>query len=233
MISAIQCADVTIVERTVNSAVDQTVNLDLVANAITPDLLRPYVAPQRPIALGTSATHYIRAAYVPRIDLHHASTARLSSELSAVDRMTHRAVVALAASIADALQTSTVIDIEWTRPEAVNDGGTTWRDAVVVCVDALSQLGDPTPLLALLARIQRDAAVVVISVPLRQFTLTQDDFGPPTRRDRVREWTVPEMQALLDSAGLDAVFGGLVPEMAANSAAQTGVFVLIRHPHRC
>ena len=232
MISAIQCAEVTIVESTVDSAVDQTVNLDLVANAITPDLLQPYVAPQRPISFGTSATHYIRAAYIPCMNRDDAVTARLSSELSAFDGMTHRAVVALAASIADALQTSTVTDIEWTRPDAVNDGDATWRDAVVVCVDALSQVVDPTPLLALLARIQRDAAVVVISVPLRQFTLTLDDIGPPTRPDRVREWAFPEMQALLDSAGLDVVFGGLVPAMAANSAAQTGVFVAIRHPHR-
>jgi len=72
------------------------------------------------------------------------------------------------------------------------------------------------------------SAVLVISVPLREFTVSVDDIGPPVRADRVREWAFPEMQALLDSAGLDAVFGGLVPATAANPVGQTGVFVCVR-----
>ena len=125
---------------------------------------------------------------------------------------------------------STVTDIAWTRPDAVGDGDAPWRDAVVVCVDALSQVADPTPLLSLLARIQRDAAVLVISVPLREFTMTTDNVGPPTRSNRVREWAFPELQALLDSAKLDVVFGGLLPATALNPGGQTGVFVSIRRP---
>ena len=85
-------------------------------------------------------------------------------------------------------------------------------------------------MLALLARIHRDAPVLVISVPLREFTLTTDDVGPPARTDRAREWAFPELQALLDSAGLDVVFGGLVPATAFIAAGQTGVFVAIRRP---
>ena len=229
-----ECADVAIVERALGSAGDDSVNLDLVANAITPDLLQPYVTPLRPISLGTAATHYTRASYTPRPDVGDLDSAHtpVRDEFGAADAVTLHAVTALAQSIANALGAGVLVNIDWLRPESVAVEAPVLRRSVVVCADVLARLADPTPLLALLARIQRDAPVLVISVPLREFTLTTDDVGPPARTDRVREWAFPELQALLDSAGLDIVFGGLVPATALAPAEQTGVFVAIRRSSR-
>ena len=238
MSAAIECADVAIVERALRSAGDDSVNLDLVANAIRPDLLQPYVTPQRPISLGTAATHYTRASYTPRLDVGDSggdgdsAHTRVRDEFGAADAVALHAVTALAQSIANALGVGVLVNIDWLRPESVAVEATTLRRSVVVCADVLARVADATPLLALLARIQRDAPVLVISVPLREFTLTTDGVGPPARTDRVREWAFPELQALLDSAGLDIVFGGLVPATAFAPAEQTGVFVAIRRSSR-
>lgn len=204
------------------------VDLDVIANAITPDLLRPYVAPQRPIALGSAATHFMRAAYDVGVELDAAARADAQRDVQATDRVSRHAVSALTQSVASALGATVVSEIDWTHPERVQVDASAWRDAVVVCADALAHVANPTALVALLSEIQRVASVLVISVPLREFTLTIDDVGPPTRIDRVREWAFPEVQALLDAAGLDVVFGGLIPETAADVRGQTAVFVAIR-----
>jgi len=204
------------------------VDLDIVATAITPALLQPYVAPQRPIALGTAATHYMRASYTPRVGLGDETSERGRRAFAAADAVAHRCVIALADGIANALGTTAVTDVDWSDAQREIADALVWRNAVVVCADALAQTADPVALVARLARVLRDSAVLVISVPLREFTVSVDDIGPPVRADRVREWAFPEMQALLDSAGLDAVFGGLVPATAANPVGQTGVFVCVR-----
>ncbi len=206
------------------------VDLDAIANAISPELLQPYIAPQRPISLGTHATHYTRASYTHRLEIGEAGNASARGDFGAADAVALHAVTALAQSIANALGVGVLVNIDWLRPESVPVEATALRRSVVVCADVLARVADPTPLLALLARIHRDAPVLVISVPLREFTLTTDDVGPPARTDRAREWAFPELQALLDSAGLDVVFGGLVPATAFIAAGQTGVFVAIRRP---
>lgn len=204
------------------------VDLDAVANAITPELLQPYVAPQRPITLGGAATHYMRATYNTGVATNPSSCTRTNIDWLSAELEARRGVSALAQSIANALGTKVISDIDWTLLDGVQLDSGALRDTVVVCADALSDVADPTAMLTALAEIQRQAAVLVISVPLREFTMTIDDVGPPTRPGRVREWAFPEAQALLDAAGLDAVFGGLVPETAANVAGQTAVFVAVR-----
>ena len=219
--------DPPIAARASEPTVHSVVSLDIVANAITPALLQPYVAPQRPISLGTAATHYMRASYTPRGELDDAARVRTHIEFAEFDVIAHHGVTTLAESIANALGTTVLTGIDWTDSAGAHAAVAASPNSVVVCADALCQTADPTALVSLLTHFQRDAAVLVIAVPLREFSMTVDDIGPPARADRVREWAFPEMQALLDSAGLDAVFGGLVPATAADPAGQTGVFVAI------
>ncbi len=220
--------DTPIAALAIESTEHSDVDLDIVAHAITPALLQPYVAPQRPISLGTAATHYLRASYTPRLELDDAARVPAHQPFAEFDAIAHHGVAALAGSIASALGAAAITGIDWSDAALPHGDVTAWRDSVVVCADALCRTADPTGLLSLLARIQRDAAVLVIAVPLREFTMTIDDIGPPAGADRVRQWAFPEMQAFLDSAGLDVVFGGLVPATASDPAGQTGVFVTIR-----
>jgi hypothetical protein len=96
--------------------------------------------------------------------------------------------------------------------------------AVVLADRQLECAADPSALL----HEWRDAGVVVISATLREFGLAGDHRGPPDHPGRYREWTFPELQAVLDANGVEPLFGGTLP--APDDAGAT-IGVMIACPH--
>jgi 2-polyprenyl-3-methyl-5-hydroxy-6-metoxy-1,4-benzoquinol methylase len=75
--------------------------------------------------------------------------------------------------------------------------------SVVVCADVIEHLVHPELLLDNLHAILESVEAVVISTPERDRTRGPDDFGPPEHLCHVREWSLSEFGALLQSWGFE------------------------------
>lgn len=173
--------------------------INRIAQSITSDLLTPYRAPARPFPIGTTATFCIRPDYRAQAPID-SSRPEVSAD-----------AMRLANHIANALATTTV-NVSTDGTVSFEGNAVELRDTVMVCGDALPRLHDPTALLRVVHRLLQDAALVVISLPLRPLTADADDLGPPRVPAHAREWTFPELQACLDAYGIEPLFGGVLPD---------------------
>jgi 2-polyprenyl-3-methyl-5-hydroxy-6-metoxy-1,4-benzoquinol methylase len=104
--------------------------------------------------------------------------------------------------------------------------------SVVVCSDVIEHLIDPMPLLAILKRLLRDCAAVVLSTPDRARTNGSEHRGPSHNTSHTREWNADELQRLLTHAGFDVA---LVSHTRSNDARPDlatilAVLVNVAHP---
>jgi len=73
--------------------------------------------------------------------------------------------------------------------------------AVVVCSEFIQTVVDPRSLLAALRELLRHAPALVLSTPDRERTYGLQHEGPPPNRSHVRQWSLDELQALLQREG--------------------------------
>ena len=101
--------------------------------------------------------------------------------------------------------------------------------SVVICSDVIEHLIDPMPLLAILKRLLRDCAAVVLSTPDRSRTNGPDHRGPSHNTSHTREWNADELQRLLQHAGFDVA---LVTHTRSNDAKPdlATIFVVLVNP---
>ncbi len=196
--------------------------LDVIAEALTPALLMPFPVPQRPFLLGTAGTFFIRAGYMTRQAERMRPAGALHSAIGPeAPEALPPALQQLVQAVATALHAEVQVDVDWSRPECIAIEKAAAAASLIVCHDALQRAIDPTPMLTRLRQILEDAPAALLSVPLRALSPDADDLGPPAAPAHVREWTFPELQALLDSAGLDAALGGIVPDSSVPRSAQS------------
>lgn len=82
------------------------------------------------------------------------------------------------------------------------------KDAVIVVSDVIEHIPNPDMLLATLVTSAVCAKFVVLSTPDRLRTYGNDHDGVPGNPHHVREWTLDEMTALLESYGLNIAWRG-------------------------
>lgn len=99
-------------------------------------------------------------------------------------------------------------------------------ESVLVCADVIEHLRRPERLLALLAQALRHARCAVLTTPERALTHGDAHMGPPPNPAHVREWTLAELQRLVEDAGLDVAFAGLTASETTTYRRQTSVLVL-------
>lgn len=154
---------------------------DVIALALTPELLRPASIPRRPLMLGSQDRFCLHPDY--RSNTVHANA---DANAAASSAKPNRAALEVASRIGDAIG----------------------RDRVVACLDALQRVADPATLLRSLHDQAPNDSVFVLSVPMRPMPSDRDDPGPPANPAHANEWTVPELQAFLDGSGFEVLFGG-------------------------
>ena len=82
------------------------------------------------------------------------------------------------------------------------------RDSIIVCADTIEHLVQPDYLLATIMSGLVCAKFALISTPDRERVYGYDQDGPPGNPHHVREWTLNEMTALLESHGLRIAWAG-------------------------
>ncbi len=197
--------------------------LDAIASAIDFQTILPFTPPARPFTVGTMETFGIRREY------------RAQSPIASLAPEGRPEVQRLAERLARALSPATVVDIAPLVPSISSATPTQLSvdnisDAVLLCVDVLQRVEDPAPILAWLVSALAQAVVAVIAVPLRPMLRDSDDLGPPRDAAFAREWNFPELQAGLDAAGLEPLFGGVLPDDSGRSDAIGVVIVTTRTP---
>lgn len=103
------------------------------------------------------------------------------------------------------------------------------RASVVVCVDVIEHLLDPTHLLATIHNLLEDAPIAILTTPERDLCRGKDDMGPPANQYHVREWNLPEFRCLLENAGLEVLFHGLTVDDDVNWRKRT-ILSVVRRP---
>jgi SAM-dependent methyltransferase len=73
--------------------------------------------------------------------------------------------------------------------------------AVFIAADVAEHLVDPWLMLRRLAEAMGDAGVALISTPERELTHGDIHGGPPTNPAHVREWSIRELDLMLEDAG--------------------------------
>lgn len=77
----------------------------------------------------------------------------------------------------------------------------TFKNSLIICVDVIEHLVNPTCLLNYLAAESKNNKII-ISTPNRALRKGKEQNGPPRHKDHVREWTKDEFQALMDQFGI-------------------------------
>jgi len=72
-----------------------------------------------------------------------------------------------------------------------------FEDSLIMCVDVIEHLVDPSCLLNYLAS-QSSKNTMIMSTPDKALRKGKEQDGPPKHKDHVREWTLEEFQTLLD-----------------------------------
>ncbi|WP_298957696.1 glycosyltransferase family 2 protein [uncultured Methylobacterium sp.] len=98
------------------------------------------------------------------------------------------------------------------------------HNAVILCLDIVSRLGQPERLLADLARLSSLGAYTLITTPDRVRTRGLRDLGPPQDPSRTMEWSADEFSRLLRACGFPE--GVLVGYTLDNSRDQGRTSVL-------
>ena len=179
-----------------NASSPASVDLDLVAAVLTPDVIVPYEVPVRTIPLGTRESFGIRGGYLSREFASGASRVGAPAPAPAsvqviVQRLAH----------------------------------TFGADRVHTSVDTLGAHPAPDVLVREMAHEIDANALLVIATPVRAFAAAFDHPGPPDDASRLREWTFPELHAFLDGEGLDVVFGGIAAAAAGERCGETAVLI--------
>lgn len=97
------------------------------------------------------------------------------------------------------------IDINPDAPIKIDLPEVILNDALILSVNLIEQLVDPSHTLALLHQLLQPAKVAVLSTPQR----AADDQGPPAQADQVRLWNNDELQHLLTSLSMRPAHCGL------------------------
>lgn len=195
-----------------------SLELDALARAVSPALLRPYTPPMRAFSLGDERTFGIRRDYAIRTEsLNHSERTR--------SRASH--TTRLAAHVADACAAAlhtTCVELAIAVTPSVSVDNT-----VLVCTDDLTLMPDPAPLLRAIGSGLEYASVVVIATTLRALTISavHDDLGPPTDASLTREWTFPELQWCLQLFGIEPLFGGVTDTEHDTSSMTRAIGVII------
>ncbi len=106
------------------------------------------------------------------------------------------------------------------------------RDAVLVSSDVIEHLVRPERLVRKLADALAVARAVVLSTPERERTWGAAHDGPPPNPAHVREWTVTELAAFLESEGLEHGELGLTRSNDATHELATILAVLVPDEER-
>jgi hypothetical protein len=94
--------------------------------------------------------------------------------------------------------------------------------AAVVCSDILEHMLDPSPLLEALTRLADEATIAVVSTPARR----PGEIGPPDDPAHVREWSLSELERLLETWGANGELAGLTLTTEGSLERQTSLVVL-------
>jgi SAM-dependent methyltransferase len=82
------------------------------------------------------------------------------------------------------------------------------QGSTLVCADVIEHLANPLRLLGVIRRMLGTASVAVISTPDRIRLHGPDHSGPPPNTYHVREWSIDELRALLESEQLEVAYSG-------------------------
>jgi hypothetical protein len=96
------------------------------------------------------------------------------------------------------------IDITPDAPISVDLPEVILNDALILSVNLIEQLADPSHVLALLHQLLQQSKVAILTTPQRP----ADDLGPPSKANQVRLWSADELQHLLASLSMRAAHCG-------------------------
>jgi len=201
---------------------------DLVADALTGDLLLPYAPPPRPLSMSGPDTLWIRDGYVARphtsASPHAPATATLGTAPSSVRHVVQ--------SLAARLTHDRVLDVSGLSPADICAGAAREAGATVACAYRLEQEPDVHALLAALCEARAHTPLLLVAARVRACAKEHDDAGPPADARFLRQWTFFEMHALLNDAGLAPAFGGIVPDGGDRTVTREhdAVFVILGRP---
>jgi SAM-dependent methyltransferase len=102
------------------------------------------------------------------------------------------------------------------------------RDAAIVCSDVIEHLIKPDNLLATIMTGVVCAKFAVITTPDRERVYGYDHPGKPGNVHHVREWTLDEMTALLESCGLNVAWRGWTVSNNVDRLKNTMLVILTR-----
>lgn len=92
---------------------------------------------------------------------------------------------------------------EWAKIDLSNrQPKHSFENSLIICVDVIEHLVDPTCLLNYMAVVSKKNKMIV-STPNRALRKGKEQDGPPKHKDHVREWTKDEFQALLNQFEID------------------------------
>jgi len=85
-----------------------------------------------------------------------------------------------------------------------------FSDTVILCVDVIEHLVDPSMLLNYLSQLSQQNNLIVVSTPERDVARGKREIGPPKRKTHVREWNESEFTQLLNhfNVGLEVTTWG-------------------------
>lgn len=193
---------------------------DIVAAAITPGLLVPYVPPNRPLSMGTPASYWIREGYTMR-SAHTVPRAAAPTLTHAPQRLQE-----VVRTLADRLTDGHLCDLGALTAAEVSSIGA--DGAALVAIHRLEREADLPALLAAWRTALERAPLLLVGASVRACLREADDAGPPADGQFVRQWTFFELHALLNDAGLAPAFGGLMSEIrGADAMSSDALFVIL------
>lgn len=201
---------------------------DLVADALTGDLLLPYIPPPRPLSMSGPDTLWIRDGYVARTHTSASPDAPAITTLGTAPPSVRHVMQTLAARLTH----DRVWDVSGLSPADIRAGAAQEAGATVACAYRLEQEPDVHALLAALGDARAHAPLVLVAARVRACAKEHDDAGPPADARFLRQWTFFEMHALLNHAGLAPAFGGIVPDGGDRvvTSEHDAVFVILGTP---
>jgi hypothetical protein len=101
--------------------------------------------------------------------------------------------------------------------------------SILICADVIEHLVHPEILLVQIQTALRTAHAAVISTPERDLTRGMRHMGPPPNPCHVREWSLEEFAALLQTYGFQAGYLGLTRSNSVSPSRHTIIATLYPH----
>jgi Glycosyltransferases involved in cell wall biogenesis len=118
--------------------------------------------------------------------------------------------------------------VEWNleNPRPIPLNKSLIRGSVVVCSDVIEHLVEPVTLLKNLRSWLNNASIAVLTTPERDRVRGPEDWGPPANPSHVREWSLVELEHLVQSIGFNILFSGLTTNNSKDLEKKTSLLVL-------